>query len=92
MFSLEKIVTLIAIASAFLSLLAWVRKAERDRLTKERDYAHLLRNYDSLSLSYKNLDESLADIHLELVQLKMLMSLGQNPPEVKMTTRGQRRQ
>jgi uncharacterized membrane protein len=92
MFSLEKTVTLIAIVSAFLSLITWLRKLERDRVTKERDYAHLQRTYDALALSYKNLDESLTDIHLELAQVKMLMSLGQNPPEVKMTTRGQRRQ
>jgi uncharacterized membrane protein len=92
MFPLEKIVTIIAILSAFLSLLAWVRKAERDRLTKERDYAHLQRTYDSLAQSFKALDEALSDIHLELVQLKMLCNLGQNPPETKMTTRGQRRQ
>ena len=70
-----------SLLAIFLPLITLIRKVERANVTRDREMAHLLRNYDTLTGAYKTLDDdfrdklndSLHEIQMELVQIKMSM-------------------
>jgi hypothetical protein len=68
-----------SLLAIFLPIVAMIRRVERLSVVREREMAHLLRNYDTLAAAYTALDDNLRDrlnetqheIQMELVQIKM---------------------
>jgi hypothetical protein len=81
--SLQNLAVILGIVGSLLAILlpliALIRRIERVNVTRDREYQHLLRNYDALTLAYKALDDdfreklgdSLHEIQMELVQIRM---------------------
>jgi hypothetical protein len=83
MLSLQTLALIIGLLGSLLAILlpliALIRRIERVNVTREREMNHLLRNYDTLTAAYKAIDDdfreklsdSLHEIQMELVQIKM---------------------
>lgn len=73
-----------SLLAIFLPIVAMIRRVERLSVVREREMAHLQRNYDTLAAAYAALDDNFRDrlnetqheIQMELVQIKM--SLGRS--------------
>ena len=75
-----------SLLAIFLPIITLIRRIERLSVVREREMAHLQRNYDTLAAAYAALDDNFRDrlnetqheIQMELVQIKMLLNRSGN--------------
>ena len=72
---------MISITGSAVGFLAWQRKDERDRYSKERSLQHALDNFSAVSVAMAQLedkvDQGFQDVTIELSQMKTLLSMNQ---------------
>lgn len=66
----------LGIGSSLIGLITWYSNSEKKRYAAERDFNHLKRNYEQLTLNLKMVAEEIDDFHnkvmQELVEIKAL--------------------
>jgi hypothetical protein len=66
---------LLGLVSLVSGIILWVRSSSIKRYAAERDFAHLQKNYESLSQHYQFIDSQLEEIRAILVECKVILQM-----------------
>ncbi len=79
MLELPTIALIVSLTTVGVGFLAWLRKDERERYARERELAHALKNFQTVSTAVNQLedkiDEGFADVNQELSNIRTVLQM-----------------